>query len=619
MTEFSEYDELSSSRLFYGLTNDGRYFFSNQSSYTHEFNINIDEDSSYEYDYYNYYKIYNSINLFVSIKNDPNKGSEYLFSINPYKMMVELYNFNNDYNNHYIWNFNQFFNLDEDLYMFPYETVLFELKKESSYIIAFIPKINVYEEIQSISFIKKFRFKSFDENTYEEIKSINYTNYLNNQIINVILLDDDSNTLVVLSYTEIEESEEPKNIYLNNAQNSIPKVQTRRNGDVVAVVPSSPSFKTYSYYKFTLKFYIRNLKFLSYIKDMELYNDLSRNFQGEELFFKSINIKNQYVIYVYLIYDNWLLFDLIELNYLNYANGRNTISPLFTWVYDTSNYYFDVYESLNDFIKLDENRLVFIYTTSYFNDYSIERRILDIQNSWKLCIIIIDLKQSSEYLTNNFYINLSAFAYNGYLLFASTGIMIDENDYFDDSTNYFSLFMVFGYANGTDTVVDISFYLKGNENFKQENNFTDPPFENFTIENNIFEYYVDNEILLVSIPKEILIFEIQQNEKFLLENNSNIYFDKQYDFKENKNLTKTSQYYYIDYQYIIKESFNNFEPRRISESSGNDNNEKIFYGRINRLKFKLCHDFCETCYELSSSNDNQKCLSCLPDYQYDYF
>ena len=33
-TENTEYDELSSFRLFYGLTKDGRYFFFNESSYT---------------------------------------------------------------------------------------------------------------------------------------------------------------------------------------------------------------------------------------------------------------------------------------------------------------------------------------------------------------------------------------------------------------------------------------------------------------------------------------------------------------------------------------------------------------------------------------------------------
>ena len=57
---------------------------------------------------FNYYGIYNSINLFASIKNDPNKGNQYLFSLNSYYSTVELYNFNNDNNTHYIWNLYNF-------------------------------------------------------------------------------------------------------------------------------------------------------------------------------------------------------------------------------------------------------------------------------------------------------------------------------------------------------------------------------------------------------------------------------------------------------------------------------------------------------------------------------
>ena len=47
--------------------------------------------------------------------------------------------------------------------------------------------------------------------------------------------------------------------------------------------------------------------------------------------------------------------------------------------------------------------------------------------------------------------------------------------------------------------------------------------------------------------------------------------------------------------------------------------KRQIYGRTNRLKFKLCYDFCETCKELGTSDNDQKCLSCLPEYQYDYF
>ena len=47
--------------------------------------------------------------------------------------------------------------------------------------------------------------------------------------------------------------------------------------------------------------------------------------------------------------------------------------------------------------------------------------------------------------------------------------------------------------------------------------------------------------------------------------------------------------------------------------------QKMYYGRINRLTFRLYHDFCETCKELGYSNDAQKCITCLSEYKYDYY
>ena len=45
---------------------------------------------------------------------------------------------------------------------------------------------------------------------------------------------------------------------------------------------------------------------------------------------------------------------------------------------------------------------------------------------------------------------ISAFAYNGYLLFSTTALLEEENSIYYDSNNYLSLFMRFGYANGND-------------------------------------------------------------------------------------------------------------------------------------------------------------------------
>ena len=99
--------------------------------------------------------------------------------------MVELFDLNN--NKYYILNFNEFFNIDGEDYYFPYEYALYELNKANSYLMVLIPKINIDEDIVDLSFIKKFNFKSFDKETYEEINSVKYEKYLNSKIMNTFL------------------------------------------------------------------------------------------------------------------------------------------------------------------------------------------------------------------------------------------------------------------------------------------------------------------------------------------------------------------------------------------------------------------------------------------------
>ena len=130
--------------------------------------------------------------------------------------------------------------------------------------------------------------------------------------------------------------------------------------------------------------------------------------------------------------------------------------------------------------------------------------------------------------------------------------------------------------------------------------------QNYTIVNNL-GYMTVNSIKLVSIPDEINIMEIKVdnnngNSEIKKTNNSFMTPEFIYAIKQNRDLIKTSQYYYIDYQYMDR----------------SPEDQQIYYGRINRLKFKLCHDYCGTCNELSKSDTEQKCLSCLSEYQYDY-
>ena len=134
---FSEDNDDTYSKLLYGLKNDGRNYFSDESS-TYEKKFDK-EDLLDDTGYYDYFGIYKSINLFISLKNDKKKN-QYLFSVNSYNSIVELHDFNNinTNNSNLIWSFNDFFNLDEDVYIFPYQYHIFELKKDSEYIVKII-------------------------------------------------------------------------------------------------------------------------------------------------------------------------------------------------------------------------------------------------------------------------------------------------------------------------------------------------------------------------------------------------------------------------------------------------------------------------------------------------
>ena len=234
-------------------------------------------------------------------------------------------------------------------------------------------------------------------------------------------------------------------------------------------------------------------------------------------------------------------------------------------------------------------------------------------------------------------IKISGFLYNGHLLITSIVKKKEGNIFHDSSDELLSLFMIFGYSNGTDGVIDdISQYFYQEEEKEHMKDLFALLYENFTLENNIFLYYPLGVIKLVSVPKEIeiMIYDSESNKNLSLDFLYNPFefpiihhFDEDareinnnwhFFIEQNKELMKTSQYYYMDYQYLVQENPEisiDVEPtRRILQ----DSNLKIYYGRINRLKFKLCHEYCETCYELGSSNNDQKCSSCLSEYQYDY-
>ena len=659
--EYNNFDEEYSSRLFYGLAKNGSYFFANESSYTREFNIKIEEEFLENSDFLNLYKIQDSKSLFVSIKNI-NKKNQYLFSINSYDSMVELYDLNNNDNNYFVWSFNKFFNLDEEDYYFPFEFELFELKDKSEYIIAFIPFSIVEEYILDVSFIKKFRFKSFDKDTYEELSSINYEDYFNCIIINTFLLEE-SKTLGILSINEtVIDNEIP------NDRASLEINEPIGEGNYATlnrrIQSKTGNYPPFSIIKFNLKFYDQKLKSLLGSREVTLMNQLAYSYHGEDLFIKSLylNILNkQFVVFLYNIYNPedkyyYFIFDLFEINILDYRNMENIIYPAKYGYIKQDIIDLNLKNIANDFIKINDAKVVFIYMDEAHNN--------------ELVIIIINVNLIGKYLDSiDFTIDLEdytpsqikGFAYNGYLLFSST---IKEENYYEKSNNYLSIFMAFGYFNGTDNEIDITKYLN-KKALDVKDSFIYFLYDNLKIENNIFGYVPLSALKFVSFPKELslYIYDKQNGEEIELSENSfnpgelqqilNPYFvsdhliidsycvfvnhfvdydnfdcqnDHDFIIKENTTLIKSSEYYYIDYQSFVVDNYMGFDQegpsaelknRRLSQKR-NLALIDIYPGRINRVKFKLCHEYCETCYELSTSNNEQKCESCLPKYQYDY-
>jgi hypothetical protein len=133
-----------------------------------------------------------------------------------------------------------------------------------------------------------------------------------------------------------------------------------------------------------------------------------------------------------------------------------------------------------------------------------------------LYILLIDLFNNNEkYQMRSYEYDISphkmdkefaGHVYNGYLAFSSTV----------KNPSIFSIFMIFGYANGTDNTIDISPYLMDTGEYNNVNNLVTALLKNMTIDNNIFGYIPINKIILVSYPEEIIFISIMKILLFLM-------------------------------------------------------------------------------------------------------
>ena len=342
---------------------------------------------------------------------------------------------------------------------------------------------------------------------------------------------------------------------------------------------------------------------------MEHGNSNSRDKDG--VFFKSVELPDNQRAFA-LFYNG--IGDNFHFQIYKFSKNGNSFSTTLIISSKTSNYRFSSNIIYNDIHKINNNRIAVVSVSS--NIEGLVLLLYDLYNNYQ------NLKRRWYYINiNGLNLNkeLSLYTYNDYLMFTYTAGF------------YHADLLIFGYANGTDTSANIMNYLNDVDNNGIYLNSLSGLFNSLTIDNNIFGYTKMNNIKIISIPEEVKMYLENGDEKTEILNDTIIDLSLRYSFSQNKSSLKTYKYYDIYYQYMIKElEFNEFynKAHKVDTHAQNNNNYNnyqndfkatIFYGRTNKLSFKLCHNFCSKCYEMGVSINDQKCVSCLPEYTYDYW
>ena len=541
-------------RLFYALKKNGRYYFSEESpiKYFEAHNpLNINYNGRYE-----------SINKVVYLNNDTNKEKEFLFSTSSWKTGTELHDIERNISKY--WDSASFWNNQ----IYSYYIIILDLPEnnENHYLCVFnrLESYNLIIGGNILEYSKSFVLNKFKFDTFNDYTIINSTEYeyaYINQVGSRII-----SAFIVYKY-EI--------IVIFFLQNLL--------GDI----------------RYSLAFYDYNLNY----KNEVLKDPLNEVLGETDIFFKAFLIKDRLAAFIYFPNDSneKFIFEVGELClYENNIYGFNyRINKLLTITCNSLAVY-------NDFFKVDEKRFALVTTRDNYK--SLIFILFDIYNDYNNFII---RKYQFDDLPETLSREIQGYTFNGNII-----LTFSSNE-----GNKYSTLLFFGYANGIDFSIDISQYIMDTDNYNNNYNLFDKLIENCVIDNNIFGYEIDKEINLVFYPEELLFYKGSgiSKEENILPNNSIL--DANYTLYQNKAMIKTNKLYYLEYQFIVKEpNFEEFHESVIIEDNTNSNfineyEQKTFYGRTNRLYFKLCNDYCESCFELG----NQKCVKCLDDYSFDYW
>ena len=565
IVEFSDDDMSDQSygykRIFYGLKENGRYYFPNESPIWEITNIGSLGNNRGRYE---------SLNQLVVVKNDKERKNEFLFSTSSYDSLTELHII---HNKTYIYKNTSDF-MEKNIFSFQYSMVEAEKNNEIFYFIGFTHSSDGEQKGDRLD-IKKIGFNSFDLNNITYYKTLTIDYNIDNRIVHLFTLKDFE--ILVLVYI--------------------------RNDKCL-------KFKFYDY-DLTEKGTEQNLFSIT----MELEGENARDRNG--VFFKSVELPENRRAFA--LYDDGVA-DILYFNIYQFSKNDNSYSAsltLSTGSKTHKEYRFLAYVTYNDIYKINDKRIAVVSVSADKNElvlllYDLYNNYQNLKLRWYLIdISTIGLKKE-----------LSLYSFNDYLMISITG-------------SSFADLIIFGYANGTDSNINLLPYLEDSSKYDNRLNLMKELYNNITIDNNIFAYKQTTQMKIVSIPEGIKLYKINEdNTREEIVNGTIIDVDttkNNYVLSQDKDLMKTYELYDIYYQHIITElNYNDFYSNShhnydFSQNNNGYNNYQndfqphIFYGRTNKLSFKLCHDFCNTCKELGYDIDHQKCETCLPKYTWDYW
>ena len=518
-------DEDSSDRLFYGLKNNGRNYFSDDSFIKI---INVGNHDGYK-------NRYESMNRIVKINGDSYEGKEYILSVSTYRTVMELYDIET-------WSSTikkAITYFDNQIFSFQFPLLEAKYNNEYVYFIAFSHNYN-YEENGVLvgkeegfkSTIARFKFSSldFDTNqvTHKEVENNKYSD----RAITAFVIDE-LNIVAVIFVKEFD-----------------------------------------GLFKFMINYYNFDLSkaYEGYIKLYEF--GLSNMVEGKGIYFKAIYLKDYYFAFAYFddrTNSKSFKFRIIRMYKNNQLNQfEDKIAQ------NLNNYELNADVTLNDFIKYDNDRLAFISNKGNNNFIILLFYFSDTYSKMKIRIY--------NYYLENYVLNkeMSIYFWNDYLLYSPT--YYDKSDTKDNKDNY-SILMIFGFVNGTDFIMDISPYLMDTGYYIEGNDLVTRLLKNLTIDNNIFGYTSTNQIKLISIPEELLFYDLEENQIM-----AESVIDKNHILKQNKNIIKSDKLYSLEYQYVVndcEEVIDSMAHTTIDYNSySNSFPNKTFYGRTNILQFK---------------------------------